>query len=149
MTRICLDSNVLVAAFVARGLCADLLKLVLSEHELLVPEVVADEVRRVLTLKLKASHVARAAAAAVLGQCEIVPRSNVVSPISLRDPDDERVLADAISAGTEILVTGDEDLLVVAEASPVRILSPRAFLTLARAGTLQRGPEAEVEGPSA
>jgi len=136
VTRICLDSNVLVAAFVARGLCADLLKLVLSEHELLVPEIVADEVRRVLTLKLKASQVAFSAAAAVLERCEIVTRSNTVSPISLRDPDDERVLADAISAGTEILVTGDQDLLVVAEASPIRILSPRAFLTLARAGTL-------------
>lgn len=136
MTRICLDSNVLVAAFVARGLCADLLKLVLSEHELLVPEVVADEVLRVLTLKLKASHVGLSAAAAVLERCEIAPRSNAVSPVSLRDPDDERVLADAISAGTEILVTGDQDLLVVAEASPIRILSPRAFLTLTRAGTL-------------
>jgi uncharacterized protein len=145
VTRICLDSNVIVAALVARGLCADLLRLVLSEHELLVPEVVADEVRRVLSSKLNASHVALAAAAAVLERCEIVPRSNAVSPISLRDPDDERVLADAISAGTEILVTGDQDLLVVAEASPIRILSPRAFLTLARAGTLQRGPDAEAE----
>jgi uncharacterized protein len=149
VTRICLDSNVLVAALVARGLSADLLKLVLSEHDLLVPEVVADEVRRVLSLKLKASHVALAAAAAVLEQCEIVPRSNGVSPISLRDPDDERVLADAISAGAEILVTGDQDLLVAAEASPIRILSPRAFLTHSRAGTLPQRPDAAAEERSA
>jgi uncharacterized protein len=149
VTRICLDSKVLVAALVARGLSADLLKLVLSEHDLLVPELVADEVRRVLPLKLKASHVALAAAAAVLEQCEIVPRDNAVSPISLRDPDDERVLADAVSAGAEILVTSDQDLLVVAEASPIRILSPRAFLTLSRAGTLPQRPDADAEERSA
>ena len=136
MTRICLDSNVLVAAFVARGLCADLLKLVVSEYDLVIPEVVAGEVRRVLTTKLKASQTALSAAEAVLERCEIVPAGNLPSPLSLRDPDDERVLADAISADAEVLVSGDQDLLVVAEASPIRILSPRAFLTLARGGTL-------------
>ena len=136
MTRVCLDSNVLVAAFIARGLCADLLKLVLSEYQLVVPEVVAEEVLRVLRTKLKASQTALSAVQAVLDRCDIVPRGKAPSPISLRDPDDERVLADAVSAGAEILVSGDQDLLVVAKESPIRILSPRAFLTLARGGTL-------------
>ncbi len=136
MTRVCLDSNVLVAAFIARGLCADLLKLVLSEYDLIVPEVVAEEVRRVLSTKLKASQSALSAVEAVLERCTIVPGAGAPSPLSLRDPDDEKVLADAISAGAEILVSGDQDLLVVAEKSPIRILSPRAFLTLVRGGTL-------------
>lgn len=135
MTRICLDSNVIVAAFVARGLCSDLLRLVLSEYELVVPEIVVEEVTRVLTSKLKASQAAVSGAEAVLERCTIVPASDTPSPLSLRDSDDERVLADAISAGAEILVTGDQDLLVVAEDSPIRILSPRAFLTLARSST--------------
>lgn len=132
MTRVCLDSNVLVAALVARGLCADLLRLVLAEHELVVPEVVAQEVRRVLTTKLKATPEALTAVEAVLERCDIVPLGDAPSPVPLRDPDDERVLADAILAGVEILVSGDEDLLVVAGESPIRILSPRAFMALAR-----------------
>lgn len=136
MTRVCLDSNVLVAAFIARGLCADLLKLVLSEYDLIVPEVVAEEVRRVLSTKLKASQSALSAVDAVLERCTTVPRLDAPSPISLRDPDDERVLAEAIAAGAEILVSGDQDLLVAAGESPIRILSPRAFLALARGGTL-------------
>jgi putative PIN family toxin of toxin-antitoxin system len=137
VTRVSLDSNVLVAAFVARGLCADLLKLVLSEHELVSPEVVADEVRRVLTTKLKASQAGLSATEAVLGRYAVVPGSNIASPISLRDPDDEPVLADAISAGAEILVCGDQDLLVVAGDSAIRIPSSRTFLTPARGGTLK------------
>ena len=134
MTRICLDSNVLVAAFVARGLCADLLRLVLSEHDLVIPEVVAEEVRHVLSTKLKAGQSALSGVEAVFERCSVVPNSNAPCPISLRDPDDERVLASALAAGVEILVSGDQDLLVVAEESPLRILSPRGFLTLVRGG---------------
>jgi putative PIN family toxin of toxin-antitoxin system len=126
---------VLVAAFVARGLCADLLRRVLSEYELVVPELVAQEVRRTLSEKLKASPEALSAVDAIFERCDIVARGDSPSPIAVRDPDDERVLADAISAGAEILVSGDQDLLVVAEGSPIRILSPRAFMTLARGGT--------------
>jgi predicted nucleic acid-binding protein len=96
---------------------------------------VADEVLGVLSTKLKASQAAISAVEAVLDRCDIVSPGNAPSPIPLRDPGDERVLADAISAGVEILVSGDQDLLVAAEDSPIRILSPRAFLTLARGGT--------------
>ena len=136
MTRICLDSNVVVAAFIARGLCADVLRLVLSGHDLVIPEAVAEEVRRVLTTKLKASPSALSAVEAVFDRCSIVPDGDVPCPVSLRDPDDERVLAAAVGAGAEILVSGDQDLLVAAEESPIRILSPRAFLILVRGGTL-------------
>ena len=132
MTRICLDSNVLVAAFAARGLCADLLKRVLSDYDLVTPEVVAEEVQRILTTRLKLSQDPLSSVEAVLERCSIVPTGEEPCPISVRDPDDERVLADAISAGAEILVSGDQDLLVAAEHSPIRILSPRAFLTLTR-----------------
>lgn len=135
MTRVCLDSNVLVAAFVARGLCADLLRLVLAEHELVLLEVVADEIRRVLTEKLEASNEALCAVEALFGRFEAVVRGDVASPIPLRDPDDERVLADAIVADAEVLVSGDHDLLSVAAESPIRILSPRAFMVLSRGTT--------------
>jgi predicted nucleic acid-binding protein len=46
--RVCLDTNVLVAAVATRGLAADVLRLTLAEHDLLVPEVVLTELRRVL-----------------------------------------------------------------------------------------------------
>ena len=135
MTRVCLDSNVWVAAFAARGLCADLLALVLAEYALVVPEVVAEEVRRVLTIKLHVTDAATSSAEAVFDRCEFVPRGTDPSPTAVRDPDDERVLADAFAGGAEILVSGDGDLLAVAAESPIRILSPRAFITLARGGT--------------
>lgn len=132
MTRVCLDSNVLVAAFASRGLCADLLRLVISEYHLVVPEVVAEEVRRVLDKKLKLTPAVLSSVDAVLERCEIIPKGPEPSPVPVRDPDDELVLAGALAGSADILVSGDADLLSIAAQSPIPILSPRAFMTLTR-----------------
>ena len=47
--RVFFDTNVLVSAFLARGLCADLLRLVLSEHTLVCSELVLAELSAVLS----------------------------------------------------------------------------------------------------
>jgi hypothetical protein len=36
--KVFLDTNVLVSGFAARGLCADVMRLVLAEHELIMGE---------------------------------------------------------------------------------------------------------------
>ena len=43
IVRVVFDSNGLVIAFLARGLCADLLRLVLIDHTLVASEVVLAE----------------------------------------------------------------------------------------------------------
>ena len=50
--RIFADTNVLVSAFTARGLCADLLEVILADHQLVTGEFVLKELHRVLTEKL-------------------------------------------------------------------------------------------------
>jgi uncharacterized protein len=134
--RVCLDSNILVAAFAARGLCSDVLAHVLSEQHLVVPDAVREETLRILKDKFKLSSEALGSVVAVLDRCEAAGASGESSPVPVRDPDDERILADAVGAGVQIMVTGDKDLLDVAEQSPIPILSPRAFLMLTRGGAL-------------
>lgn len=51
--KVCLDTNVLVAAVATRGLCADVFRTVLAEHELVIGEVIIAELQRVLTTKFK------------------------------------------------------------------------------------------------
>ena len=46
--KILLDTNVLASAVGARGLCADVLRMVLAEHELIVCPQIIDELQRVL-----------------------------------------------------------------------------------------------------
>jgi uncharacterized protein len=68
--RVCLDSNVLVAAFAARGLCSDLLANVLSEQHMVVPDFVREEALRVLSVKIKLSSEALDSVVAVLDRSE-------------------------------------------------------------------------------
>ena len=52
--------------------------------------------------------------------------------VTLRDPDDVAVLAEAVASNADLLVTGDRDLLDVAANLPVVIASPREFWALLR-----------------
>ena len=49
--RVFLDTNVLVSAAATRGLCADVLREVLTSHELLISAQVLSELARVLDIK--------------------------------------------------------------------------------------------------
>jgi len=133
--RVFLDTNVLVAAFATRGLCADVLRTVLAEHELILGEVVLSEFRRALSKKLRLPADRVRAAEAVFDGIPLVPKPKKPSSLQVRDSSDRWILASAEAAGAEILVTGDEDLLSVAAESLIRIASPRAFWELLRAGT--------------
>lgn len=124
--RVFFDTNVLISAHTARGLSADLFRLVLSEHEVQTGEVNLDEFRRVLheRFKVPTSEVTRAERE--LREHTIVPRPSAPAALEIRDPDDAWVLASAIEGQADALVTGDNDLLDVAGSAPIRILSPRA-----------------------
>jgi putative PIN family toxin of toxin-antitoxin system len=132
--RVFLDTNVLVSAHATRGLCRDVLRLVLSEHTLLTGEVVLTELERVLTSKFKMPpDIVRDDVVGPLRDHHVEPRPQTVGSLTVRDPDDAWVLASAIAAKTEVLVTGDPDLLVLADSiSELHITNPRGFWDLHR-----------------
>jgi len=125
--KVALDTNVLVAAVATRGLCADVVNLVMAEHELVLGDAVLTELKRVLRKKLRVSGV-------VIDEFDTLLRceSRVVTKakpfvVTIRDKSDIPVLSEAIAGGAEILITGDRDLLDVAEQLPLKILTPRAW----------------------
>ena len=135
--RVCLDTNILIAAFATRGLCADVLRAVLTEHDLVLGEVIVAEFRRVLKTKFKVPEDRIASAIAVFSTVEIVPKPDEPSSLQVRDRADRWVLATALAGQADILVTGDSDLLDVADQAPLPILAPRAFWELLRSGKLR------------
>lgn len=56
-------------------------------------------------------------------------------PAVTRDPSDDQVIACAVAAQADYLVTGDDDMLVLAEHKGIRILTPRQFLDLLEGAT--------------
>jgi putative PIN family toxin of toxin-antitoxin system len=123
--RVFLDTNVLVSAFATRGLCADLVRHLLVDHELLTGEVNLTELRRVLKAKLRVPKATVDSIEELLRDQTVVPKPRKKLDIEIRDPADAWVLASAVAAGAELLVTGDRDLLDIAEQAPLRIVDPR------------------------
>lgn len=132
--KVCLDTNVLVAAFATRGLCADVLRAVLTEHDLVLGEIIVAEFRRVLKAKFKLPAERIAFAESVFNSVEIVPKPKQPAAIPVRDRDDRWILATAIDARADVLVTGDADLLDIAAEVSFPILTPREFWEYLRGG---------------
>ncbi len=131
--RVLLDSNVLVSAFGTRGLCADVLRLVLTDHELLTAEIVLEEVERVLIRKFRMPGHEVEVVLSFLREHPVEPRPSEAVSIRIRDPDDAWVLASAIAAGAEVLVTGDAAFLQVqSQFRDLIITTPRGFWDLHR-----------------
>jgi predicted nucleic acid-binding protein len=58
----------------------------------------------------------------------LVEPAPLPAPVS-RDADDDVVLATAVAADANLIVTGDQDLLVLRRYTTIDIVSPRDFLT--------------------
>ena len=120
------DTNVLISAFAARGLCADLMRVALAEHELQTGAVNVVELRRVLRDRFKAPAAQIDRVEALLRDQTVIERPADVLALKVRDADDAWVLASAVAGGADLLVTGDQDLLVLAAKAPLPIVTPRA-----------------------
>ncbi|HET9799189.1 MAG TPA: putative toxin-antitoxin system toxin component, PIN family [Gemmatimonadaceae bacterium] len=125
--RVCLDTNVLVAAFATRGLCADVLRAVLADHDLVIGDVILAELRRTLAKKFGLPADRIEAVEDVLSSFPSIPRPSEPADVDLRDPDDRWILATAIAGEATVLVTGDRDLLDARQRAPIPILDPREF----------------------
>ncbi len=129
--KVFLDTNVLVSGFATRGLCADVIRLVLAEHELIVAEVVLKELGRVLKDKIGLPTEQIQEILAFLESQTVQPKPISPPSIPVRDEDDQWVLASALAAKADVFVTGDKDLLDVAkEVSGLTMTDPRGFWNL-------------------
>ena len=122
--RVFFDTNVLVSAFLARGLCADLLRLVLTEHTLVTSEVVLDELRDVLSRKGRLPPAQIEAIETFLRDQPIAPRPVQTLQLGLVDGDDEWVVASAVLIEADLFVTGDQGVLACT-TPPLPLLNPR------------------------
>ncbi len=125
--RVFLDTNVLVSALATRGICADVLQVVLADHALIVGETVLGELRRVLREKLNVPLATVESVEAFLRRQGVLVERAPALGIEVRDPDDVAVLEQAIAGEADMLVTGDRDLLEINEDITVRIVSPRGL----------------------
>jgi putative PIN family toxin of toxin-antitoxin system len=107
--------------------------LVLAEHELIVGEVVLEEIRQVFQKKIHLPEPLTADILTFLENQTIQATPKTTPSIRIRDEDDLLVLASALAAKADVLITGDKDLLDIKEqVQGLVITDPRGFWNLAQ-----------------
>ena len=130
--KVVLDANVLVAALATRGACAELFARVLAVHECALDDNLEGEVVRVLRDKFKVPPDRLADVIALFGGTAVRVVAMPLDEPACRDPDDDRVLALALALPADVLVSGDEDLLVLHPWRGIPIVRPRDFWPMDR-----------------
>ena len=125
--RVFLDTNVLVSAFASRGICADLLRHILVEHDLITGEAVLTELKRTLLKRINVPPKVVAEIEHLLRDHQVVAKPRRHLDLGLRDADDEWIIASAVAGEADALVTGDRDILETTVQLPIRVYSPRQF----------------------
>ncbi len=137
--RVFLDTNVLASAFGTRGLCSDVLRLILGEHELLTGEVVIEELHRVLRKKFGVPADTVKEIESFLRGFHVEPKPRELPALDLSERSDLLVVGSALKAKAEIVITGDQEMLGLTEKPEgLRIVSPREFWELAARKPLKR-----------
>jgi putative PIN family toxin of toxin-antitoxin system len=131
--RVFLDTNVLVSAFATRGLCAEVLELVLLDHDLIVGPAVLRELRRALRDKVKLPATRSAEIVDFISGEAIQVVAQAEPGIEDVDAADALVLGEALAGRAVLFVTGDAALLRLEAIRALRIVSPRRFWEILRA----------------
>jgi putative PIN family toxin of toxin-antitoxin system len=135
--RIVLDTNVVLSALLWRGTPYRLFAAVRQREQvqLFTSTVLLEELAEVLirpTLTQRLALIGRTAGQVLADSLEAV---DVVTPFAApsvitSDPDDDNVLAGAVAAGAELVVSGDRHLLALGTHQGVRIIAPAEALRI-------------------
>lgn len=126
--KVLLDTNVLIAAFITHGTCRDLFEHCIRQHEIITSKFILGELEGHLRKKFKFPE------SDVRETIDILnTTAKSVEPIPLkesvcRDPDDDMVLAAALTAKADCIVSGDKDLTDLKQFEGILILKPSEFL---------------------
>lgn len=127
--RVVFDTNVFIAAFVADGICAKLVRRARKrECELFICRVIIDEFSSKLKTKFRCTTKEIEQARSLISEAAtaVLNEGALASPVC-RDRKDDPILACVETTAAEYLVTGDKDLLVLEKYGNCIILSPRDF----------------------
>ncbi len=133
--KIVLDSNIIIASFSSRGLCASVFELCLDRYTIMISDFILSEVSRILQDRFRMPQTNVKTIVNYLKEfCILRSYQNLPERIC-RDPFDNEILALAISSEVDYIITGDKDLLDLKDYQTIRIVSPRQFWTIAKAGS--------------
>ena len=131
VTRVVLDTNVLVSALLFKGKVSRFVVLwQQGSMSPLLSKKTFEELKKVLTYPKFALD--QEEIGAIL-EDEIFPFFEIIDPVepiqgACADPDDDPFIACAVSGGADVVVTGDAQLVGMKQYKTVRFVTPSEFL---------------------
>ena len=121
------DTNVVVAALLTNGLCHECFRRAVRRRLLVSSRALLKELESTLRRKFAVTPATEEFLAAFRDQVRLVDPMPLPARVC-RGEDDDLVLAAALAAEAESVVTGDQDLLVLGAYQGARLVPPRQFL---------------------
>jgi len=128
--RMLFDTNVLVAAFIKGGSSYDVIEHAVHEHEVYYTLFIISEFRNVFKTKFHYPESAIKEFVLFIRRFFIKGDTAKIIDDVCRDPEDDQVLADALSNGIDVIISGDKDLLILKKYKGIRIILPRDYWSL-------------------
>lgn len=129
-----LDTNIWVSAIIWGGIPDEIIslqeqrKIEIASSRKLLSELENTFNKKKIQTKLEALQLTTSSAISLVYESvNIYPIEELIVP-ELRDPDDTIVLATAIAANAEVIITGDRDLLILQEYQNIQIMTATDFL---------------------
>ena len=123
------DTNILVSGFTSpEGRASQaMVNITLGHDDLFISQPIIEELLRVLEQKFNWSVAALASVDGWIARnCQIVSPAETLSVLA--DEPDNRILECAVAANTDVIVTGDRQVLALQSFRDVRILSLADYL---------------------
>ena len=125
--RIFLGTNVLVSAVATRGLCADVLREILTRHQLIVSNFLMKELKKTLSKKLALPEDLVSEFVEFIQKESYFSTPSALLDIDIQDKDDIPILSCALNGKADLFITGDKELLGLRRIRKMEIVSPRVF----------------------
>jgi putative PIN family toxin of toxin-antitoxin system len=132
--KVFFDTNVIISAFITHGHASEVFEHCLSSHECYTSDFVLLELKKNLRKKFGYSETETKNALDLLIENLLIVKNymKIVGKVC-RDPDDDNILAAAISVKADCIITGDKDLKVLKNHIGINIISPKEFWSLEKA----------------
>lgn len=136
-TRVVLDTNVVLSGLLsAKGPPALILDAWLQDRFILITSLyLIREVEHVLSYPRLVQRLnltkkeQNTFLAALLARSEVTPGKLQLSGIT-RDPQDDALIACAVEGRADVVVSGDQDILVLGEYQGIQMVTPRRFIEM-------------------
>ncbi len=126
--KIVLDTNVILSALITQGLSSRILDLCIDKHVLFISPWIIDEVLNKLDVKfnIPQKEIKKVNNFLLNAFHLIEPKGKI--PTLCKDKDDNNILFLAQFTNSELIITGDKDLLELNNFNNCKIINPRTFM---------------------